>query len=291
MEPSRPLRNSTLTGSLLVFGFYAFLCVAGLMLFTALASPLGYLAGSIAGVTGAAFLANALSIRVFERGHILDAGLWWTPHSARHIALGLALGIGTALLVTALPLALGFAELVPDPENPGSPGQAAYVSLILLFGAVAEELMFRGYAFQVLARGIGAAPTLALTSLLFGLLHTGNLSFSPLAFFNTVGFGVVLGYAMLRTGALWLPVALHFGWNWVPPFIGVNLSGFTMRVTGYSLRWRTPDLWSGGGYGPEGGILSSAVIVALMVALWKGPLRREVPTRRVTPGVESSSEA
>jgi hypothetical protein len=34
-------------------------------------------------------------------------------------------------------------------------------------------------------------------------------------------------------------------------------------VTGYTLRWRVGDLWSGGGYGPEGSLLTTAIVVGL----------------------------
>jgi hypothetical protein len=62
-------------------------------------------------------------------------------------------------------------------------------------------------------------------------------------------------------------------------------------MTGYSLRWKAPDLWSGGAYGPEGGILSTAVLVALILAIWKMPIAREERPLHVTSVPDSSSEA
>jgi uncharacterized protein len=47
------------------------------------------------------------------------------------------------------------------------------------------------------------------------------------------------------------------------PLFGANLSGFTMGVTGYALHWSVGNLWSGGDYGPEGGLPTTAVVVAL----------------------------
>jgi hypothetical protein len=67
---------------------------------------------------------------------------------------------------------------------------------------------------------------------------------------------------------------MHFGWNATLPLFGVNLSGFTMGVTGYGLRWRTGDLWSGGGYGPEGSLLTTLIVVALFFAV-----QRLIPER------------
>jgi len=72
-----------------------------------------------------------------------------------------------------------------------------------------------------------------------------------------------------------LPIGLHFGWTWTLPVLGVNLSGFTMGVTGYSMQWKVGDLWSGGAYGPEGGLLTSAVVIALFFYLHKAPIQHQ----------------
>jgi membrane protease YdiL (CAAX protease family) len=92
---------------------------------------------------------------------------------------------------------------------------------------------------------------------------------------NTMLWGILFGYAFLRSGDLWLPIGLHFGWNWVLPLLGVNLSGFTMVTTGYTLHWRTDVLWSGGSYGPEGGLLCTIVVAALVWYIHRVPIQRQ----------------
>ncbi len=67
-------------------------------------------------------------------------------------------------------------------------------------------------------------------------------------------WGLVLGYAFYRSGDLWLPIGIHFGWNWALPLVGVRVSGFTMGLTGLAVRWKAGPLWSGGDYGIEGGL-------------------------------------
>jgi membrane protease YdiL (CAAX protease family) len=124
-------------------------------------------------------------------------------------------------------------------------------------------MLFHGYAFQLLIRSLGAFATILPASILFGLAHVGNQNATLLGVVNTALWGILLGYAYWRTNALWLPIGLHFGWNVTLPLFGVNLSGFTMGVTGYGLHWRAGDLWSGGGYGPEGSLLTTAIVVVL----------------------------
>ena len=136
-------------------------------------------------------------------------------------------------------------------------------------------MLFRGYGFQVLLAALGPFATILPVSVLFALAHSANLNVSPLALCNTFLWGVLLGCAFVRSGDLWLPIGLHLGWNWALPMFGVNLSGFTMRVTGYAMHWKVGPIWSGGDYGPESGVLTSGVLVLLAIYLWKAPVLRQ----------------
>jgi hypothetical protein len=80
---------------------------------------------------------------------------------------------------------------------------------------------------------------------------------------------------------LWLPIGLHFGWNAVLPLFGVNLSGLTIEVSRYVYRWDLLPLWSGGDYGPEGGLLTTIFATTLFFALSKAPVA--VQTAAIAP--------
>jgi hypothetical protein len=156
------------------------------------------------------------------------------------------------------------ANFEPTPTAPPNPWAAVLmVSIALMFGAVGEELLFHGYAFQVLMRAFGAFSVILPVGVLFGVAHLRNQNASIAGVLNTVLWGILLGFAFWRTEALWLSIGMHFGWNVVLPLFGANLSGFTMGVTGYTLHWTAGRLWSGGDYGPEGGLLTTLAVVAL----------------------------
>lgn len=223
------------------------------------------------GVFLASAAATAVVIRVFERGRLEDVGLAWWPRGGRNLLAGTAAGLAAGLGAVLLPAAFGLAELVraPGPELAWSAGKFLFVTALLWFGAAGEELMFRGYAFQVLLRRFGPAWTIAPFAVLFAWAHAGNPHAGWAGLAVTLLWGLVLGFAFHRSGDLWLPIGIHFGWNWALPLLGVQVSGFTMGLTGLAVRWKAGPLWSGGEYGIEGGLPGAAAAVALGVWLWK----------------------
>ncbi len=235
----------------------------------------GYLVTAALGTFGSAAIANAIPLRIYERGRLADVGLGWTSGSLRNVSLGILGGVGAALCVLILPILTRAAEVEPQPNAKTQWASLAFLTIVLLFGAVGEELLFRGYAFQVLVASIGPFATILPVSVLFGLAHLNNQNVSLLGIVNTILWGVLLGCAFLRSGDLWLPIGLHFGWNWTLPLLGGNLSGFTMGTTGYFLHWKAGELWSGGAYGPEGGLPTTAIVLVLFVYLLRAPICKQ----------------
>lgn len=264
-------------GVILRVGVFVLIAILGYTIFPVIMQFFGgpIIVIAALGTFAAAAVANAVALRIYERGQLADIGLGWTAASRRNLALGLLGGIAAGLVVLVGPILVRAADLESIPNTRTQWGSLLFVSIILLFGAVGEEMLFRGYGFQVLVRALGPFATILPLGVLFGLAHADNLSFGLLAFINTTLWGILLGYAFVRSGDLWLPIGLHFGWNWVLPLLGVNLSGFTMGVTGYSMNWKIGALWSGGSYGPEGGLLTTAIVIALFVYLQRAPIQQQ----------------
>ena len=87
-------------------------------------------------------------------------------------------------------------------------GLAFLVVMIALTPAICEELMFRGYVQRQFERRLGAAWSVALTGVLFGLYHLRLTQALPL-----IALGVYLAYVTWRTGSLWPAVLLHLAYN------------------------------------------------------------------------------
>ncbi len=279
--PEAPAKPDKLA-ILLRVGIFVFLAVVCQMVFGTIVhivatTPSGQaneflFVGSVMAVFASAAIANGVSLRIHEGSRMTGVGLGWTAGSRSTLFAGIGMGAVAAAVVILLPVIFQLASF----EWKGSPQWVSllFVSIVLLFGAFGEELLFRGYGFQALVKAFGPFTTILPISMFFGLVHAGNPGATPLGILNTVLWGVLLGYAYVRTGTLWLSIGLHFGWNWALPLFGVNLSGFALNVTGLAIRWKAGVLVSGGEYGPEGSLLTTAMVAVLFYMLWKAPLGR-----------------
>ena len=265
-----PLRLATQIG-VYVVSYIASLLVCGVLM--------RWLAGDFFGVTTAGLLAalftNWLAVRIYAHRNLPDIGLWWTRASADNLGYGLLGGVGAACVVLGPALLVGAARITHIPGEQYSVDTVAFVTALLAIGSAGEEIFFRGYGFQALLAYFGPAATIAPVGVAFGLLHMWNPNATWLGIANTAGFGVVFGFAYLRSRDLWLLIGLHFGWNFTLPLLGVNVSGLKMNVTGYEMSWTAGNLWSGGEYGPEASLLTSVVVIVLFVYVYKAPIRRQ----------------
>jgi len=266
--------ETTRIGLALRLIFFFGLELIGLKVFaTVIFELFGYLPAGMLGTFLAATVANAIVVRIWERGRLEDVGMGWNRASQRHLWLGFLFGCGAGLLVCLLPITWGAAEFAPNGNF--RIDSLLLLSIGLLFGAVGEELLFRGYGFQVLLGVLGPWPVIIFFGFLFAGAHRDNLNANTLGLVNTGLWGFLLGYAFWRSGDLWLPIGLHFGWNLVLPVLGAHLSGFTMGVTGIELRGKGDALWSGGAYGPEASVLTTIVVVLLTAALYRTRFERQ----------------
>jgi CAAX protease family protein len=250
----------------------------------------GYFLGITLSQFISAFAANWTVLRIYPGQRLSDLGLQSNISSLWNGALGVAGGMGAATLVLFPPLATHAARLVPVDEGHATWDIFLFTAFALFAGAAGEELLFRGYGFQTLMRAWGPYTTICTVGALFGALHSMNPNSTWLGVVNTTGFGVLFGCAFLRSGDLWLPIGLHFGWNFTLPLFGVHLSGLTMKLTGHEMQWNVSSVWSGGEYGPEGGVLTTIVLVPLALYLWKAPIHPQQPEGfPCVPGSLSSS--
>lgn len=163
------------------------------------------------------------------------------------------------------------------------------VSLLLLGGAMLEELMFRGYPFQRLLEAIGVPGAIVVLSVFFGAVHLGNPNsggFWSWGFFNTLAVGILFAVAYLRTRTLWFPFGVHFGWNFFLGVVyGLPVSGIKDFSVVVRATARGSRLLTGGAYGIEASLTGSAVILLGLLLIGFLPKRMLGVLGR--PGVSS----
>ncbi|ONI77578.1 CAAX protease family protein [Kribbella sp. ALI-6-A] len=203
---------------------------------------------------------------------------------------GFLIGVGMFAVVIATIAALGGYEVAGWGSGAGAVALFGFVAA----AAVTEELIFRGILFRIVEGRLGTGLALALTSLLFGLSHL----FNPHAtLWSTIAIAIqaggMLGAAYAATRTLWVPIGVHFGWNFAESAIfGTDVSGTSAPqglldgVTSGSVAL------SGGEFGPEASIAAVvAGLVLTVVFLWlarrRGTLvarpRRDTPAATLVP--------
>ncbi|RCV56289.1 CPBP family intramembrane glutamic endopeptidase [Marinitenerispora sediminis] len=150
--------------------------------------------------------------------------------------------------------------------------------------AVTEELMWRGVLFRIIEQRTGTWIALALTGLVFGLSHLLNPHASLWgAIAIAIEAGGMLTAAYVATRSLWLPIGLHFGWNFAASAIfSTEVSGNDTAQGLLDATMSGPVLLTGGEFGPEGSLYSIVFcVLATIVFMWLARRRgRLVPRRR-----------
>jgi membrane protease YdiL (CAAX protease family) len=227
---------------------------------------------------GGVYLAGILLVthffmRYLDRQPLVSLGLQaqgWLPR----FVLGLGLGAGLIGLVLAAMATAGWLEV-----EPGRPDLLAFLASALSWAALSfvEELTFRGYILQGLARAWAMPVAVAISSLLFGLVHLIDPNVQLLAILNISVAGLFFAVAYLVTRSLWLPAGIHVGWNLAEIHVlGFPGSGHT-EPSLLQTTVRGPELVTGGAFGPEGGLLMLAAWLLgllLLLGFWVALGRR-----------------
>ena len=147
-----------------------------------------------------------------------------------------------------------------------------------------EEVATRGWLLTRIAARTNLPLAIAISSSLFGILHMGNAGVTFLSILNIILDGVLAGLLFIYTDSIWLVVAQHGTWNYVQG----NLLGFQVSGTGadasiFSFTMGSgPDWLTGGEFGAEGSLITTIVLLASLVIVYRlGERRERVVTEQV----------
>jgi len=202
---------------------------------------------------------------------------WWVD-----FAFGLSLG---TLLMTAIFITewtAGWIQIQPV-SNGGwfdLPALGISLATFIVVGFY-EELLSRGYLIKNLSEGLAALPggprsailiAALISSVFFGFLHAANPNSTIWSSLNIGLAGLFLAAGYLFTGQLAIPIGIHISWNFFQGSVfGFPVSGAVFhRFSIIKINQLGPDLWTGGRFGPEGGLLGifAVLLGTTLITLW-----------------------
>ncbi len=270
---------------LLVFGIVFALLLAAIppvlleTLIGDLATDPNFLVGvpaQVLAVTASVYLAR----RLVDRRSFASLGLPWDRLALQDLLVGTALPALMLGLVFVLEWLAGWLTVEgfawSEVDLLEVLLRTGMMFMIFIIVGWYEELLFRGYWLENLIEGAGPVWAVLISSAAFSLGHFQNPGFSLNAFIGLLLAGFFFAYTVRRSGRLWLAIGLHIGWNFFEGTVyGFQVSGLDafrlirQRVGG-------PELWTGGLFGPEAGLLLIPALL-LGVALVQG-YTRDRPT-------------
>lgn len=181
--------------------------------------PWGFLAGTV--ICAILVTAGYWGLMRLLRGPgIAEIGLSGSP---REFAIGLGIGAG---LMSAVILVLAVFGSYKVLDIGWDAGIVVGLGMGIMAG-FAEEILFRGLFFRLIEAWLGTWGALAVTSLMFGLMHITNPEASLFgAIAIALEAGILLGACYVLTRRLWLAIGTHVAWNFVQGGIfGSDVSG------------------------------------------------------------------
>jgi membrane protease YdiL (CAAX protease family) len=82
---------------------------------------------------------------------------------------------------------------------------SSVIFIIAIIPAFAEEFMFRGLIQRALEKSLTPMAGVLFTGIIFAAYHLNPFSFIPL-----VAIGIYLGFLVMRSESIWVPITAHF---------------------------------------------------------------------------------
>ncbi len=214
--------------------------------------------------------------------------LWWEGRPLSSIGLRTttpflewARGLGLGILMLALSVGISALPGFIAFERMGGAGDTSGSLIFWLVGwfvffviqGPGEEVLCRGYLLPVLGARGGLWVGIAISSLIFAVLHLLNANVGPIPVLNLVLVGFFFCLYALKEEGLWGVFGWHTAWNWAQgSLLGLEVSGMADVAAHplFDLTETGPDWITGGPFGPEGGVAVTAVLLGgTIFLLWR----------------------
>jgi uncharacterized protein len=200
------------------------------------------------------------------------------PHEA---GLGLATGWAMTLLCV-LPMMLVGGIAITITTGNSAWGWLLADAAFFALAALAEEVAFRGYAFQCFVRAVGPIGATLGFAALYAILQELRPGATHATFVPSLAFTFLLSTAYLRTRALWVGWGINFGWKASRALLfGLAVNGVSSHSPVVQGEPLGPYWLTGGAYGLDDSWFAALVLFAAVPALFR--LTRDLNYRYNAP--------
>ena len=189
-------------------------------------------------------------------------------HIIRHYVLGLVLGFIMMTGTIAVMRFTGQITFSGFSLKLSSLGVFIFNLLMWFPQGASEELMFRGFMINSFSKRFKPAVGIIVSSLMFSAFHSLNKGYTPLASVNLALIALLFALIFMLTGDIWMTSAMHIAWNLTQGNIyGLQVSGNEAENSIVTAIYdkNASALITGGAFGPEGGLATTAVTVVGLI--------------------------
>lgn len=271
----------TMEGKKLVWWKWLLLLIGGFILFTISYGIISIPSGLDEELKMPLWILGPLCVMASALGLLLYA-IWWKITENRpaqdlpmrrllpDTCIGFGIGILFFVLVTGCIALAGCYKVTGMGNDWNALTRALFLFLVV---AVGEEVLFRGIVFRMMDQRWGTPVALIVSALIFGFVHITNENatvWSSVAI--AVEAGLLLGAAYKWAGNLWVPIGIHWSWNFFQgPVFGFAVSGNETQSLLKTVI-EGPEWLTGGPFGAEASIPAFVLGLAfaiLFLYFWK----------------------
>lgn len=178
---------------------------------------------------------------------------------------GVILGIITGAVWLVIPVFIMYIAKMIHFDGMNSINLFPVWVLAAFLNVIMQELLVRGYLYQMIRQHHNIAAAVLITSILFTVLHGGALEAGIVPTLNVFTMSLLMTAVLEYTGSIIAPIIMHFLWNGIGALVlgGVSLADdypnlFITTFTGN-------EILSGGVCKIEGSIIVLFVNVILII--------------------------
>jgi uncharacterized protein len=178
-----------------------------------------------------------------------------------NISIGLLIGL--FWIIISLVGQYIFGTLTKGPQNTIPASTFIIYGIALLINASSQEILFRSYIYQSIESNYNVLSAIIITSVLFLGSHIGAVKAGIIPSLNVFGAGLVFAIAYYKTKNLWMPIVIHFIWNFSVSSILYKPINEYKGIELFQLKGS--KLLAGGEDGVQTTILTTLTIVIIII--------------------------